>query len=1151
MSLEKTNAKMDVIGDRHSFVLIGLAAVWLACLIFAVMRLTVTWRTGLLTPWWGNLAGLVGITALYVWYRRAPQARSSGTARGTAVVATLALLLPIAYGMPSTIWWLSLVGFAMVLLGRWQEAKVWWVTIPLLVLAALIATPYVQVKGAAGEPFLEAALAKSVFVVILLSMAAGFRRVAEKRASALHDSEERYRTLFQRVPVGVFHCDCDLRITDCNQQFERILGGGHDSLIGADLSSLSDQRLLPAVRGSLSGEACTYDGPYRAPAAAGEVSLSCRTVPLYDRDAAIVGTLGLVEDVSDRKRMEAELRTLNEAFEARALTGEGLAARRLRQLEHLNSVLHAIRKVNKLIVQEKDPAQLIQKASDMLVETRGYHGAWIATQDIHGKPTRWAEASWGEAFIPIGQAMKERRWPTCRKKALNSDAGLAVLDPKKDCGTCPLCKYYGQDLAVVIPLRHGDRTFGMLGVSLPNKLVLAEEEKSLLIEVAGDIALALWSIETKLGLAKRLQELACLYAVSHDIQHNLPFAELCSRAVEHIVPAMQFPEIAAASIELADGQFTSENWVESLSHGLVAEIGNEGESFGYLRVCYSEERPFLVPEEQNLLDGIAEALGLALNQIRNNEARLQAEQMARTLALAVEESGDAIGMSTPEGKHYYQNKAFTALFGKPGESPQDSLYVDAQVEREVFETLTDGRSWTGDVDLRGLAGDVLTVSLRGYPIVDQDRKVVGLVGVHTDITQRKRLQGQIAQSDRLASMGMLAAGVAHEIKNPLAYVLYNLESLNDDLPRLYSSMRRCFDIGVERVGYDEWIRLLGSDQEMVKTPVLNDVQERFRDALKGAHRIKDIARGLGTFSRVEKDSLVPVNLMQVIEIAVNMVFHEIKYRCRLVKEYQKTSSIMANDGRLSQVFLNLLVNATHSIEEGDVDSNEIRVRTWEEGGEVFAEVRDTGKGIGERDIARIFQPFFTTKEVGVGTGLGLAISKTIVEGYGGTIDVTSEIGRGTSFVVRLPIEQDEEAVEAVPHQETAPEPSIHGRILVIDDEQGIRSAMTRMLKNHDVVEACSGEEAREILETDQAFDLILCDMMMPGVSGLELHEWLVSTHPTVAKRVVFVTGGAFSPKAREYLKKVNNLRIDKPFDVTNFMKIVNDRICLVRATAKS
>jgi PAS domain S-box-containing protein len=421
-------------------------------------------------------------------------------------------------------------------------------------------------------------------------------------------------------------------------------------------------------------------------------------------------------------------------------------------------------------------------------------------------------------------------------------------------------------------------------------------------------------------------------------------------------------------------------------------------------------------------------------------------------------------------------------------------------------------------------------------------EITGSVVVSRDMSERKLMQTQIAQSDRLASMGMLAAGVAHEINNPLAYVLYNLESLTEDLPGLSSALRKLLEAISERVGNAEWSRLTGEEEELLDPAMLQDILDRFKDALDGSRRIRDVVRGLGTFSRVDQDRLVPVALMPVIEVAIDMSFNEIKYRAKLVKEYGTTSMIMANDGRLSQVFLNLLINAAHAITEGDVEGNQIRVRTWEQGDEVFAEVQDTGKGIPKEQLPSLFEPFFTTKDLGVGTGLGLPISKNIIEEYGGRIEVESEIGKGTRFVVRLPVNRAANEEDVSQGGQVVAAAGVRGRILVVDDEAGIRATVVRMLKEHDVVQTGSGHEARKLLEADQAFDLILCDMMMPLVSGVDLHEWLLTTHPDLANQVVFTTGGAFTPRARAYLAKVGNMQIEKPFDVANLKKIVGERV---------
>lgn len=400
-----------------------------------------------------------------------------------------------------------------------------------------------------------------------------------------------------------------------------------------------------------------------------------------------------------------------------------------------------------------------------------------------------------------------------------------------------------------------------------------------------------------------------------------------------------------------------------------------------------------------------------------------------------------------------------------------------------------------------------------------------------DVTETLALQGRIAQSDRLATMGMLAAGVAHEINNPLSYVMYNIESLDEDLPKLASAVKRCCASLREQVGITAFDEISGEGGELMSPDRLNDIVERAREALSGARRIRDVARGLSSFSRVEDVEWSDVQLRDAIEPSVNMAYNEIKYRARLEKDYGDVPLIWASEGKLSQVFLNLLINAAHAVEEGDVAGNLIAIRTWSDRGSVFAEVSDTGKGIAPEHLARIFDPFFSTKGIGKGSGLGLAICSNIVREFGGEIRVESELGKGSRFIVRLPVRQaSERAVAASTQSDTALPLGVRGRILLVDDEVSIRRTIARLLgQEHELVAAASGEEARVILEKDPSFDLILCDLMMPEVTGMELHEWLAARDPSLAKRVVFMTGGAFTPRAAEYVSSAGNLRIDKPF----------------------
>jgi nitrogen-specific signal transduction histidine kinase len=388
------------------------------------------------------------------------------------------------------------------------------------------------------------------------------------------------------------------------------------------------------------------------------------------------------------------------------------------------------------------------------------------------------------------------------------------------------------------------------------------------------------------------------------------------------------------------------------------------------------------------------------------------------------------------------------------------------------------------------------------------------VVVIRDVTERRKLQARLAQSDRMASVGMLAAGVAHEINNPLTYVLFNLESLGADLPAVEAAIPR------------------------VKEPL--ELVERARDALDGARRIREIVRDLKVFSQVGDERLAPISINKVVESVLNMAHNEVRARARLVTEFGRLPSVLANEGRLAQVFLNLIVNAAQAISEGDVAHNRIFVRTWAESGLVLAEVRDTGPGIPEELQSRIFEPFFTTKPAGIGSGLGLAISRGIIEEAGGQISVESRPGEGARFLVRLPAAAEDRSAAAPLRAEVrSTARSRRGRVLVVDDEAMIRTTLIRLLQaEHDVVAAESGSAAERALAADAGFDVILCDLIMPEVSGMDLHDRLVAVRPELAERMVFMTGGAFTQRASAFFGSVPNLRIEKPFDSANLKELV-------------
>jgi nitrogen-specific signal transduction histidine kinase/CheY-like chemotaxis protein len=372
------------------------------------------------------------------------------------------------------------------------------------------------------------------------------------------------------------------------------------------------------------------------------------------------------------------------------------------------------------------------------------------------------------------------------------------------------------------------------------------------------------------------------------------------------------------------------------------------------------------------------------------------------------------------------------------------------------------------------------------------------------------LVAELVATDRMASVGTLAGGVAHEINNPLAAVIANLELAIDDVKGLKLP------------------------------PEKGELLEELEDAREAAHRVRQIVRDLRLFSRAEEDRRDLVDVREILESTLRMAWNEIRHRAKLVKAFDEVPLVDANEARLGQVFLNLVLNAAHAIGTGRAEANEIRVSTSVEGREVIVEVRDSGAGMSDEVRARIFEPFFSTKPAGVGRGLGLPISQRIVEEMGGRIEVKTRPGMGSSFAVRLPT-ADGDAAEVGPRSRPPPIPKDQrGRILVVDDEPIVATAVARTLSaDHDVETEHLSSRALERIKNGERFDVILCDVMMPNVSGVDFYLELERVAPDEVDKVVFLTGGAFVAQAREFLDNVPNLRLEKPFAPDELREIVS------------
>lgn len=414
------------------------------------------------------------------------------------------------------------------------------------------------------------------------------------------------------------------------------------------------------------------------------------------------------------------------------------------------------------------------------------------------------------------------------------------------------------------------------------------------------------------------------------------------------------------------------------------------------------------------------------------------------------------------------------------------------------------------------------LSISARPLRDHDGSIRGAVAVNRDITAERSAQEQLMISDRMASIGLMAAGVGHEINNPLSAVVANLEMAAAEVKALAATL------GQEALG---------------------DLPDEIGEAYAAAQRVRRIALDLKMFSGGQADANTPIGVEEVLDSAVRMASNQVQQRATVVKRYAGVPAATGAEGRLGQVFLNLIVNAAQAMPDDQVERNEIRLTTRvDEQGRVVVDVEDTGPGIAPHVMRQLFTPFVTTKPVGIGTGLGLSICHRLVTAMGGTIWADSTPNVGTVFHVALPAASGMPASSPAVTDTAAEEalPAV-GRILVIDDEEMIGMILRRALKAHDVTVQMDAQAALADIAAGARYDAILCDLMMPAMSGIEFYQTLRAFYPEQAAAMMFLTGGAYTRETAAFLESVPNGQLTKPFDVVKLRTVVNAHVAARRA----
>lgn len=526
------------------------------------------------------------------------------------------------------------------------------------------------------------------------------------------------------------------------------------------------------------------------------------------------------------------------------------------------------------------------------------------------------------------------------------------------------------------------------------------------------------------------------------------------------------------------------------------------------------------------LDGPSQAPLQATGLVRDVHDRSSADARRTSwLTTLVDQLPEAV-VAWVDGREVERNRRARVLLGSPGSSP-DLVGLLAQlhpVDREAVTLHLAQAKAAADPPavVARLAGGPPERWVELSSSALQTPEGPAILSVIRDVTERRRLELESAAQNRMATVGTLAAGVAHEINNPLCFMQLNLEMLRDDLPAVLDQLTQ--------------------SDAAAREQARSDLASRLDEVLTGAGRVRAVVSDLKVFSHTRNTEPGVVDVVEAVRLAINLGRHQLRHRAEIELCAAGPVFVMGSLGKLSQVFLNLLANAAQAISDGGVSDGRVRVEVLEHDDDtVEVLVADNGPGLDAAVGDRVFDPFYTSKAVGDGTGLGLSISLSIVQGLGGTLGFDPPDGQGARARVRLPRADgvaargptpgDPEGA-AVAHPPQQRLPRLRRSILVADDEELLRKALERRLsRDFDVRSVPDGVHVVELLEAGASPDALLLDVMMPRLDGPGVLHWIERNRPALRDRVVFMTGGAVTSSARSFLADTPNLTFGKPLQV--------------------
>ncbi len=884
------------------------------------------------------------------------------------------------------------------------------------------------------------------------------QKSAEK---ALRHSEERYRSIVETGGAGILIGDLSGNITFVNESFCKILGYSQEELEGrsfADFLHPDDKAMvLEKFAEGLASPEAGYQLEFRAIHKDGRVVWIYPSVSPVFYENALTSGMAIVFDITERKKLEEVVQKSEERYRT--------------ILDEMDDAYFELDLAgNFTFVNDANCRQLGYSQEELIGMN---YRTVIPSEDVEN-----VYKTFNQVYRE-GQPVRAFTFKTVRKDGSIGQGELAIFPLRNEKGEITGFRGVGRDIAarmqMIEDLRRSEERY---------RTVLDEMEEAYYeVDLAGNFTFFNEALVGKSGLSRE---------------------ELMGMGYKAYTPAKHMESVYKAF-----------NQVYKTGKPLKGISMRSTRSDGTL-IC-SEDTVLPLKNEAGEIIGFRGVSHDVTERLQMMEALRQSEERYRTMLDEMEEAYYEVDL---DGNFTFFSDALCRQLGYTREEIMGmsyKVYIPRENAKKVFEAYNHVYL-TGEpvksfasAQIRKDGTQVFTEDSI-FPLRNENDEVIGFRGISRDVTGHKRAEEERRQleqkaqfASRLASVGELASGVAHEINNPLTAVIGYAHLL------------------LERKDVPEDIR---RDVEVIN---------------EGAQRVAGIIKKLLVFARQTKPERTYVDINEIISTTLELRAYSLQSNnVKVVLQFDPDLPLtVADPGQLQQVFLNLIINAETEVKLAH-GGGKMAIKTEQINNTIRVSFKDNGLGIAKENLERIFNPFFTTRRVGQGTGLGLSVCHGIITGHKGRIWAESQLGKGATFIVELPVVTEDKQLELPEPVAKKPDKVTGAKILVVDDEAVVRQFVSQMLidEGHEVEVTDSAESALETIKSKD-YQVIMLDIKMPGMSGIELYKHFQKVSLSLAEKVIFITGDVMGPSTMAFLSRTKVPYIIKPFDAKQLRAEIN------------